>query len=284
VKRLVTILIVLLPLTVSAIELVRQKNAATYFTFPIVDVNGALVSSAAGLDSEYIDFSDANAPGTWADCTNEATEIGSTGWYYLSVAQAETNYDYVAFQVKSSDANNLTQNLLLRTMVGDPLNLMTTDDMNTPGEIADAVWDEAMSGHTDPNTYGGILFSTQLVVGIVSDANDANEFWVSTADDANDIYEGCNITVWDAGDDHGETRMIESYASDQELKVNLPFGFTPAVDDLVVIWSTNYTPLDLYEVISRLPYTTTVIDATGTQGSRPSSGTMTRYDLYGDDP
>ena len=57
------------------------KNTAYRVVFPIFDKTGALVTAAAGLDSEV-----SKDQGTFADCTNEATEIAtSSGMYYLDL-------------------------------------------------------------------------------------------------------------------------------------------------------------------------------------------------------
>ena len=95
-------------------ELLRQKNVATYIVFPLVDADGDLVSSSANPDSEIDQWSDGGAPNGFADCTNEATEIGATGIYYLSLTQGEMNNDYIYIQIKSDDA--VTQHILIRTM------------------------------------------------------------------------------------------------------------------------------------------------------------------------
>lgn len=74
------------------------KNTAMRITFPLRDVNGDLVSGATGLDSEV-----SKDGGTFADCTNEATEIAtSSGIYYLDLTSTEMNADTVAVIVKSS--------------------------------------------------------------------------------------------------------------------------------------------------------------------------------------
>lgn len=112
-------------------ELVRQKNVATIIVFPIVDADGDLVTGAAGLDSEIDSWADGSAPDGFADCANEATEIGTTGQYYLSLSQSEMNADYIIIQVKTSTSGAKTQTILIRTMVGDPLNAATTDDGGT---------------------------------------------------------------------------------------------------------------------------------------------------------
>lgn len=106
-------------------ELVRQKNVATYIVVPLVDADGDIVTGATSLDSEIDTWTDGAAPDGFTDCTNEATEVGSTGIYYLSLTQAEMNADYIYVQIKSSAK---TQHVLINTMVGDPLNRAVTDD------------------------------------------------------------------------------------------------------------------------------------------------------------
>jgi hypothetical protein len=83
-----------------------KKNAACKIVFPIFDADGDLVSSAAGLDSEY-----SLDGGSFADCTNEATEIGSTGVYYLNLVAGETNGDVVAIQVKTTTTPPMMKSL-----------------------------------------------------------------------------------------------------------------------------------------------------------------------------
>ncbi|MBL8012436.1 MAG: hypothetical protein JNN05_01175 [Candidatus Omnitrophica bacterium] len=109
-----------------ALEIVRQKNVATRIVFPIVDADGDTVTGAAGLDSEIDEFADGSNPTGFADCTNEATEIGTSGVYYLNLTATEINQDYVVVQVKTTTSGAKTQIILIRTLVGDPLNLATT--------------------------------------------------------------------------------------------------------------------------------------------------------------
>ena len=143
-----------------AIEMVRQKGMATYIFFPIVDADGDFVSSATGLDSEIDTWADGSAPNGFTDCTNEATEIGATGWYYLSLTASEMDIDYMAIQTKTTSAGAKTQAILIRTMVGDPLNLVSStsgreiatnangdvglDFANYSGTITDALVDNAV--------------------------------------------------------------------------------------------------------------------------------------------
>lgn len=77
---------------------IPTKNAAYRVTFPILDADGDLVAGATGLDSEFSEDA-----ATFADCSNEATEIAtSSGMYYLDVINTEMGGDTVAIIVKSS--------------------------------------------------------------------------------------------------------------------------------------------------------------------------------------
>lgn len=82
---------------------VPRKNTAYRVYFPILDADGDLVTGASSLDSEVsIDG------GSFADCTNEATEIGSTGIYYLDLTSGEMNGDAVVVQVKTATSGAKT--------------------------------------------------------------------------------------------------------------------------------------------------------------------------------
>ena len=73
-------------------------------TFPILDADGDLVTGAAALDSEVsIDG------GTFADCTNEATEIATaSGMYYLDLTGAEMTGKQITVIVKTSTSGAKT--------------------------------------------------------------------------------------------------------------------------------------------------------------------------------
>lgn len=120
------------------------KNAALRITFPILDADGDLVTGATSLDSEV-----SKDGGTFADCTNEATEIAtSSGMYYLDLTSTEMNADTVAVIVKSG--NGKTTPIVLYTAS------QNINDIPTAATIADAVWDEAQSGHTTGGSFGEI--------------------------------------------------------------------------------------------------------------------------------
>ncbi len=88
---------------------IPKKNTAYRVTFPIYDNDGDLVTGAAGLDSEV-----SKDGGTFADCTNEATEIATaSGMYYLDLTSTEMNADTVAIIVKTSSTNAKTTPIVL---------------------------------------------------------------------------------------------------------------------------------------------------------------------------
>lgn len=85
------------------------KNKAYRVTFPIFDADGDLVTGATALDSEV-----SKDAGTFADCTNEATEIAtSSGMYYLDLTATEMNADTVAVIVKTTTSGAKTTPMII---------------------------------------------------------------------------------------------------------------------------------------------------------------------------
>lgn len=88
---------------------IPKKNVAYRVTFPILDADGDLVTGAATLDSEV-----SKDGGTFADCTNEATEIATnSGMYYLDLTSTEMDADTVAIIVKTGTAGAKTTPIVL---------------------------------------------------------------------------------------------------------------------------------------------------------------------------
>lgn len=161
-----------------------KKNEAYRVTFPIFDADGDLVSGAADLDSEI-----SKDGGTFADCTNEATEIATnSGMYYLDLTSTEMNADTVAIIVKTSTSGAKTTPLVMypvedgdipvnvrqiegadpsdtiRDAVVDDATRIDASALNTlsgsaptAGEIADAVWDEALADHNTEDSFGNVI-------------------------------------------------------------------------------------------------------------------------------
>jgi hypothetical protein len=100
-------------------ELRAPKGVAYVLFVPLVDSAGALKTGAGAPDSEIATRAHGGAWSAFADCTNEVAESGTTGWYSLSLTAAEMNADYIAIQIKTSDA--LTQCVLIRTISWEPV-------------------------------------------------------------------------------------------------------------------------------------------------------------------
>jgi hypothetical protein len=147
-------------------EIRRTKNLATYIVFPIMKNDGTLISGAAGLDSEIDTFADGAAPDGFTDCTNEATEIGSTGQYYLSLTQAEMNADYIIIQVKSSTSGAVVQTILINTT------LQRADAVAISGDTTAADNLEKACDGTTYNIGGGAVVAASVTgaVGSVTGA------------------------------------------------------------------------------------------------------------------
>ena len=103
------------------------KNTAYRVTFPILDADGDLVTGAASLDSEV-----SKDGGTFADCTNEATEIAtSSGMYYLDLSSTEMNADTVAIIVKTGTSGAKTTPIVLYPQEADDIKVSVTHWLGT---------------------------------------------------------------------------------------------------------------------------------------------------------
>lgn len=135
------------------------KNQAYRVTFPIFDADGDLVTGATGLDSEV-----SKDGGTFADCTNEATEIAtSSGMYFLDLTSTEMNADTVAVIVKTSSSGAKTTPLVIYPQEGADLKVSVTHwngtavaSPHTAGYPIVTVKDGTGTGEID-TTSGGVL-------------------------------------------------------------------------------------------------------------------------------
>ena len=154
--------------------------------FPLHATDGTVKSGAGSLDSEKSLNGD-----TFADCTNEATEIGSSGHYYLLLPAAEMTADVVAVQVKSSDAMTRTITLFPRKLV--TLSSGTCQGSNDTGDIQLASGDSAIDDY-----YNGCL--VVAVIDGTTEARIINDYvgstkvaevspaWNTAQPDSNDTY------------------------------------------------------------------------------------------------
>lgn len=158
---------------------VPQKNVAFRVTFPILDSTGSLVTGATGLDSEV-----SKDGGTFADCTNEATEIAtSSGVYYLDLTSTEMNADTVAVIVKTSSSGAKTTTLVMYPEEAGDIRVNVTQmaaDTVTASALATDAVTEIQSGlatAANLSTVAGYLDTE--VAAILADTNELQTDWVN---------------------------------------------------------------------------------------------------------
>lgn len=81
---------------------VPRKNTAWRVYFAIRKSDGTLITSWTGADSE-----ESLDGGAFSDCTNEATEIGTSGCGYLDLTAAEMNADAVLVKITVTNTGAL---------------------------------------------------------------------------------------------------------------------------------------------------------------------------------
>ena len=138
-----------------------KKNVAYRVTFPILDADGDLVTGATGLDSEVSKDS-----GTFADCTNEATEIAtSSGVYYLDLTATEMNADTVAVMVKTSSSGAKTTVLVMYPLETSD---MPVDVLAISGDTVAADNLEAAADGTGYNLGGGSIVAASVTAAVTA--------------------------------------------------------------------------------------------------------------------
>ena len=204
-------------------EIYRQKNVATRVTFPIIDADGDTVTAAAALDSESTTWADGSNPGAFADLTNEATEIGTSGVYFLSLTAAEVNFDYIYIRIQTTTTGAKTQHILINTRFAPLVNasgevavsalaagsvtaaVISTGAIDADAlaadavaEIADGVWDEDATGHQTLGTFG------QAIGDPVADTN---TIYKAVVTDAAGATVGVDVVAIQADTDNIQTRL-----------------------------------------------------------------------------
>lgn len=239
---------------------VPQKNVAYRVVFPILDADGDLVTGATGLDSEV-----SKDQGTFADCTNEATEIAtSSGMYYLDLTSTEMNADCVAIIVKTTSSGAKTTPIVLYPQETGDIKVDVTSFGGTAGTfsggrpevntthaagtawgsgaitaaaIADNAIDLATFAADAKALFGVIAFGTaQAATGTTLQLAAGETF-------ANDEIIGATVFIRSATTGAGQSRVITDYVGATD---------TATVDT----WTTTPTGTITYVVIATAPAST----------------------------
>jgi hypothetical protein len=158
---------------------VPQKNVAYRVTFPILDADGDLVTGAAGLDSEV-----SKDGGTFADCTNEATEIATaSGVYFLDLTSTEMNADTVAVIIKTSTVGAKTTTIVMYPEEAGDIRVNVTQVNGTTQTAGDIIGDTndiqtrlpaaLVSGRIDASV-GAMAAGTVTAAAVATDAIDSD--------------------------------------------------------------------------------------------------------------
>jgi len=157
--------------------------------FPILDADGDFVTGAAALDSEVSLDGD-----TFADCTNEATEIAtSSGVYYLLLTATEMTAQTVAVQVKTSTSGAKTTPIVLY-----PRAPMTVRKATAAGGAAGYITLDGSASAVD-SIYNGVVCyissgtgsgQARIVTGYTGSSKQAavTPNWTTTPDNTSVFY------------------------------------------------------------------------------------------------
>ena len=328
-KRLILIILILflVPPTVRGANEIRSFNAGATTCFAVIrEIDGDVwhvvdqqfepwgtdANDADDYDIALTDKSGGMFVGSFD------TNISAGYYYIVSHQTADATPD-------DADPATWTEYGYWSGTAWNPYTLKTIEDkvdlidVNDAG-IADAVWDEALAGHTTETTFGGelgtldpnitlILADTNelqtdqkdggrldliwdaikavtdklpMITTTVSDANDANSFTLTAGVAVADAYNGVIISIQDADDGHWEPRMVYDWTAAKVVIVDIPLGFTPAAGDVVVLWNVGYFPIDVYDnqLVAPPPGVITVDRTAGVTGG---GGTPT-FDVFDNDP
>ena len=205
------------------VELRRQKNTATRIVFPIRNSStGATITGATGLDCEIDEFSDGANPTGFTDCTNEATEIGSTGIYYVNLTASETNTDYAIIQEKSSSSNAVTATVLINTkhgtvftdssgnLSGSVGSLGTTAKADVNAEV-DSALDTAVPGSPTTDSINDRVKRLTAPDGNVAAATSTTIDLAATASSTDNYYANNTTVLITVGTGVGQARCCKTY-------------------------------------------------------------------------
>ena len=131
-------------------QLLKQSTAATVLVGPVSSADAAYTGAAIG------DFN-ITKNGTTAALASPATATHSHNGYYL-IALGTGNVDTLGRVDISLNATAYFMTLHRYTVVtANQFDALITNGTATPAAIADAVWDEAYSGHTTAGTFGKLM-------------------------------------------------------------------------------------------------------------------------------
>jgi hypothetical protein len=209
---------------------VPKKNTAYRHTFVILDADGDPVSGAAGLDSEV-----SKDGAAFADCTNEATEIGTSGFYYLDLTATEMNADTVAVRVQTSTSGAKTEPIILYPEKAGDIRVNVTQWEGADATDTSATWESA-----------------NYPSGTAQSATASTLVLASSDDTPDDHYIG-SIVYIESGTGVGQARRIVDstfHASTPSITVAPDWATNPSSDSVYTIYPAGLGALANLDVAS----------------------------------
>lgn len=237
------------------------------FTLPIFDADGDLVSGATGLDSERSLNGD-----TPADCTNEATEIGSSGEYYLTLTGTEMTADNVTGVTKTSSSGAKTT-----PWEWFPRKLVTirSGTAASAGSATDYIVLDSGASAEDDFYNGMVVIATidgNVEVRVISDYTGSNK-------------RAAVVPDWNVAPDSDDTFVIKLPEGPQLHQANVTQWAGGAVAtpntagvplvDVVRLLGTLFTESAAGRLVANIKTFFNVASATGTQDVIPTVTTLT---------
>lgn len=250
---------------------VPRKNAAFRFYFAIRKNDGTLITTWAGQDSE-VSLDGA----AFADCTNEATEIGTSGCGYIDLTAAEMNADSVVLKVTVTNTDALPLVFTLFPEEAGDYRSDVTHFGGTAGTFA--------SGRPEVNTThaagtawnSGAITSSTLASGTITAASIASSAissakFASGAITATVIADGAIDAATFAADVDAE---FLSYIVDDATRIDASSLNTATVTSIPAILDDTGTSGVVVAAGSKTGYTLTATTGLGNQTAN-ITGTIT---------
>jgi len=205
-----------------------KKNTEFLLVFPIYDADGDLVTGATGLDSEV-----SKDGAGFNDCDNEATEIGASGIYKLTLTATEMNADIVALITETTTTGAKTTSTIIYTAAAQVID----------------VWDAVLTGatHNVPTSAGRRLRAIEDVTVLreetaVSDGGGTATIELDAAASAVDDFYVEDWIMLTSGTGIGQMRHVESYDGTTKI-ITVVDDWNPAIDgtEKFVILARTYT-------------------------------------------
>lgn len=242
---------------------IPRKNVAYRAHFVIRDADGDLVSGAAALDSEV-----SKDGGTFADCTNEATEVAtSSGEYFLDLTSTEMNADHVSVLIKTTTSGAKTAYVNLYPMEDADIrsnvvmwNGTAPNNLNNGLVQSDVqrwlnvVVNALISGRVDVSV-GAMAANVLTAAAIATDAFSAAKFAADAiAKIADGVWDEDIVAAHGTADTAGRCLRVLDAISDRANNSNLNalLGIADSVG-VTVQTRINDVEVDTQDIQTRLP-------------------------------